>query len=290
MTSASELFYNRRSRFGRTSDPLGTGSDFGSHPHLDRANRRHRSHNSPGGTHARRNRLDPDGCDPFRRSRPLPPQLHRTSSHAHQEWESTRVEDNVHQFSSGNVSSRDMVRVSESGNERLPGAVVLARERLLQRLRGVTLFSTRRSNRGLTLSSGSHSNNIAITDDFRLVDAGDWETEISREWLSSIVPLTNFVDQQTSKRSPGLTKEALSRLCLETFSVVPDKQGSSRTITECSICLESFSEGDELIRLPCGHRNHFCCLEPWVRSCGDCPYCRRGIDVNLRGVDENQDC
>ncbi|KAL3633990.1 hypothetical protein CASFOL_021044 [Castilleja foliolosa] len=41
-------------------------------------------HNSPGGSHARRNRLDPDGCDPFRRSRPPPPPLHHTSSHAPQ--------------------------------------------------------------------------------------------------------------------------------------------------------------------------------------------------------------
>ncbi|GFP93027.1 hypothetical protein PHJA_001447000 [Phtheirospermum japonicum] len=47
MTSALELFYNRRSRVGRTPDPFDPSSDFGSHPHLDRTNRRHRTHNSP---------------------------------------------------------------------------------------------------------------------------------------------------------------------------------------------------------------------------------------------------
>lgn len=77
MTSASELFYNRRSRFGRNSDPFGLGSDFGSPPPPDRTSRRNRHHNSPSGSHNRRDRLDPDGCDPLRR----PPHHPRQTPH-----------------------------------------------------------------------------------------------------------------------------------------------------------------------------------------------------------------
>ncbi|KAF5731835.1 hypothetical protein HS088_TW18G00520 [Tripterygium wilfordii] len=55
---------------------------------------------------------------------------------------------------------------------------------------------------------------------------------------------------------------------------------ASWTSWDCSICLESFMEGDELIRLPCGHRFHYACLDPWVLTCGDCPYCRRDIVVH----------
>jgi hypothetical protein len=29
--------------------------------------------------------------------------------------------------------------------------------------------------------------------------------------------------------------------------------------------------------LRCGHRFHSTCLEPWVRKCADCPYCRTNI-------------
>ncbi|KAI3445908.1 hypothetical protein Pfo_002573 [Paulownia fortunei] len=295
MTSASELFYNRRSRFGRNSDSFGVGTDLGSPPPLDRTNRRHRHYNSSGGNHTRRDRLDPDGCDPLRRAlhHPRQPPLHRPS-HPPQERESIRLEEGGHQFSSGNVShSGNHVNVRDrprfSGNDRLPGAVLLARERLLQRLRGVTLNGSRRSNRSL---SGSHHTDIVIGDDFRLVDAGDWETEISGEWLAAIVPLTNSVGQQMSKRPPGLTKEALSCLRVEVFCVPEesDEQGMSRALRECSICLESFLEGDELTCLPCGHRYHFCCLDPWVRTCGDCPYCRRSIDVALDGVEDNPEC
>ncbi|PIN15277.1 hypothetical protein CDL12_12083 [Handroanthus impetiginosus] len=157
MTSASELFYNRRSRFGRNSDPFGVESDLGSPP-LDRTNRRHRHHNSAGSNHSRRDRLDPDGCDPLRRAlhHPRQPSLHR-SSHPPQERESVRLEEGGHQFSSRNAShSENHVNVRDrlrfSGNDRLPGAVLLARERLLQRLRGVTLSGSRRSDRSSSSS------------------------------------------------------------------------------------------------------------------------------------------
>ncbi|XP_011088169.1 probable E3 ubiquitin-protein ligase RHY1A [Sesamum indicum] len=299
MTSASELFYNRRSRYGRNSDTFGVGSDWGSPPPVYRANRRHRHYNSAGGNHTRRDRLDPDGCDPLRRAlhNPRQPLPHRPS-HPAQERELIRLEEGGHQFSSGNgshsgnhVNTRDRLRYSgnDRPTDRLPGAVLLARERLLQRLRGVTLSSSRRSNRS---SSSSHRNDIAIADDFRLVDAGDWETEISREWLAAMDPLTNSVGQQMSKRPPGLTQEALSCLPVEFFCPPEesDEHGMSRALRECSICLESFLEGDELIRLPCGHRYHFCCLDPWVRTCGDCPYCRRSIDATLNGVEGNLEC
>lgn len=141
----------------------------------------------------------------------------------------------------------------------------------------------RRSNRN---SSGSQRTDFAMGDDFRLVDAGDWETEISREWLAATVPLTNSVVQHLNKRPPGLTEEALSCLPVEVFCVSEesDEQHVSRGSRECSICLESFLVGDQLICLPCGHRYHFCCLDPWVRTCADCPYCRRSIDVTSNRV------
>ncbi|KAL7119084.1 hypothetical protein ACP275_02G041300 [Erythranthe tilingii] len=279
MTSASELFYTRRSRFGRNSDPFGVGADLDSPPPPDRTYRRNRQFNSPGGSHARRDRLEPDGCDPFRRSihqlRQPPP--HRRPSHPPQEHEPIRLEEVGHQISPGNVSHtgnhvsvRDRARVN--GNDRLPGPVLLARERLLQRLRGVTLSGSRRNNRSL-------SNNIAIGEDFRLVDAGDWETEISRDWVASVTHSTDSIAHQTSSRPPGLTQEALTSLRIEIFSLQEktNAHNMSRDLKECSICLESFSEGEKLTCLPCGHRYHFCCLGPWVRTCGDCPYCRRSI-------------
>ncbi|KAH6789858.1 hypothetical protein C2S51_004864 [Perilla frutescens var. frutescens] len=291
MTSASELFYQRRSRIGRHSESFGVGSDLGSPPQPVWINRRHRHNNSAGANHSRRDRADPDGCNPLRRPRQT--SFHR-STHPPQERESVRLEEGSHQFPSGNVinpesqvSARERLRLS--GNDRLPGAVLLARERLLQRLRGVTLSGSRRSNRNT--SSSQHSD--IMGDDFRLIDAGDWETEISREWLAAIAPIANSVGQHLSKRPPGLTQEALTCLPVEFFCVTEesDEQHVPRASKECSICLESFLVGDELIRLPCGHRYHLSCLDPWVRICGDCPYCRRSIDVTTSDrVNKNPEC
>lgn len=155
-------------------------------------------------------------------------------------------------------------------------------------IRWQSCFPCRRSTRS---SAGSHQNSIAIADDFRLVDAGDWETEISREWMASVAPLTDTAGHQTSNKPPGLTQEALSCLHVEVFCLPEnsDEQGVSRASRECSICLESFLKGDELINLPCGHRYHFCCLDPWVRICGDCPYCRTSIRVAVEGAKENRE-
>ncbi|GFQ07972.1 hypothetical protein PHJA_002941200, partial [Phtheirospermum japonicum] len=69
----SSSFFRNPNQPSATSDPFDPGSDFGSHPHLDRTNRRHRTHNSPGGNHARRDRFDPDGCDFWKMSVPQNP-------------------------------------------------------------------------------------------------------------------------------------------------------------------------------------------------------------------------
>ncbi|RZR79835.1 hypothetical protein BHM03_00005677 [Ensete ventricosum] len=67
-----------------------------------------------------------------------------------------------------------------------------------------------------------------------------------------------------------------SRL-LEVFQDRADGNDVERAFLECSICLEKFLDGDEMIRLSCGHRFHPACLEPWAKTCGDCPYCRTRI-------------
>ncbi|XWS39888.1 hypothetical protein CRYUN_Cryun18bG0093200 [Craigia yunnanensis] len=249
MTSASELFYTRRSRVGRPDPDPGIGSS------IDRNhNRRHYlSHYN--------HRHDLDGCDHLRRS----PHVRHSSSRAPalSEGASMRFDQDTRQSVSTNGLNVDGVsssnRHSLSSNERLPGAVLLARARLLERLRGVSVSEN------------------------RLVDAVDWGSEIStgRSAGSSLTSQTENYQllQETNKKPPGLTKEALDSLPLEVFSSeeVDVERKLSRESRDCSICLDSFRDEDVLTRLPCGHRFHLACLDPWVRTCGDCPYCRRSI-------------
>jgi len=115
----------------------------------------------------------------------------------------------------------------------------------------------------------------------------DRESESSNEVATGATLVTDLTSQmgrsqflqELNKKPPGLTQEALDCLNQEVFS--SSEIGlDSKVMQDCSICLETFTDGDELIRLPCGHKFHSVCLDPWIRCCGDCPYCRRPVVLN----------
>lgn len=103
----------------------------------------------------------------------------------------------------------------------------------------------------------------------------DREDETLRDRFSSNVQHVDFTPKARKKFS-SVNWEALYIHFLEVFRN-PEEIGGTTTSQECPICLESFCEGDGLIRLDCGHRFHTMCLQPWVRTCSDCPYCRADI-------------
>ncbi|XP_019165526.1 PREDICTED: probable E3 ubiquitin-protein ligase RHY1A [Ipomoea nil] len=274
MTKALELFHNRRTRLGR-SIPVIESDQISSHDnHINRhRNHRRHSHSHSSSTDRRVDRNDLNGCDNPRRSLSS---IHRSSF---PERESLWVDLSSTPSSSGNVNSienefsiQDRLRIT--GNERLPSAVLLARERLLQRLRGVSLSGNRQSNR---VAASFHRRDSTIADDFQLTDAIDWETEISREWHGADM-FSNSLRPDKISRPPGLTKEALESLPVKIFRNLDyTSEAVPSIVRECSICLEAFLDGDKLISLPCGHMFHKSCLVPWVQTCGDCPNCRAGI-------------
>ncbi|KAI5661177.1 hypothetical protein M9H77_20500 [Catharanthus roseus] len=291
MTSASELFHSRRSRFGRISlHEFGGGEgDSNSssnfyHNRISHTNnnnfRRYRNINQHQSSSARRDhhRIDSDGCDPpprrptHLRHRPFLP-----------DRELVRSDQATDHHGSATVNNSDSPRATQdrdrlSGNDRLPGTVLLARERLLRRLRGVSLSENRQRNR---VSPNTRQSDTTVEDDFRFADVGDWESEILREPVS--VPFPEVLTVEKHKRPPGLSQEAVKNLQVVMFSKIEkceEEIMSSRVFQDCSICLESFMEGEKLICLPCGHRFHYHCLDPWVRVCGDCPYCRMQITVS----------
>jgi hypothetical protein len=45
----------------------------------------------------------------------------------------------------------------------------------------------------------------------------------------------------------------------------------------CAVCLECFNVQDELRTLPCGHRFHRGCVDPWLLGGRACPLCRQGL-------------
>ena len=47
--------------------------------------------------------------------------------------------------------------------------------------------------------------------------------------------------------------------------------------TTCTICLETFKEGDELRSIPCNHSFHSHCINTWLSNHNSCPNCRHII-------------
>lgn len=122
---------------------------------------------------------------------------------------------------------------------------------------------------------------------WRLADASDWETEVLTQSPSagSHVNDSTLLSEQTTSTSmtkpPGLSQHALDLLHAEIFTYSEEGRECTmeRILHGCSICLESFVKGDKLICLPCKHTFHSDCLDPWVRTCADCPYCRRVVTI-----------
>ncbi|MED6113957.1 hypothetical protein PIB30_075631 [Stylosanthes scabra] len=46
---------------------------------------------------------------------------------------------------------------------------------------------------------------------------------------------------------------------------------------DCAVCLELFKIGETLMHLPCAHRFHSKCLNPWLQNNSHCPCCRTAI-------------
>ena len=47
--------------------------------------------------------------------------------------------------------------------------------------------------------------------------------------------------------------------------------------SRCSICIEDFTEGEEVVLCPCKHRYHDHCIKEWLRLKNSCPLCKLNI-------------
>ena len=46
---------------------------------------------------------------------------------------------------------------------------------------------------------------------------------------------------------------------------------------ECSICLEKFTQNEEISLLTCKHQFHKQCVEKWFKKDTSCPICRQSV-------------
>ncbi|KAI9125864.1 hypothetical protein K1719_003282 [Acacia pycnantha] len=98
-------------------------------------------------------------------------------------------------------------------------------------------------------------------------------------------------DKRQNIKEKKKSKEGRPELHIEEYG--SKKSGGSRMMfnwkklswkasdqEDCAVCLESFKVGDTLIHLPCAHKFHCSCLEPWLQNNNYCPCCRTSIIVD----------
>ncbi|KAL5226000.1 hypothetical protein ABZP36_012639 [Zizania latifolia] len=183
----------------------------------------------------------------------------------------------------GSMGSISILNRSVSDHGRLPDAVQQARERLLQRLNSVNLSGRRQ--------------NISSSETIRAGVAPGVSTTADSIFGSltscfhtgaSIAPCK--IQESTAESFCITDKHSLVTHCAEsapTQEAAACKGTSDDECTglsvECSICLERCGDSDGLIQLRCKHIFHSACLERWLRSHSDCPYCRASVLLTTEG-------
>ena len=100
----------------------------------------------------------------------------------------------------------------------------------------------------------------------------DWENNSGLSGMWTYEELLALDEGVASSR--GLSPAQLSAL-----PVMPAGGPAAPALggLECSICLETFSDGQDITVLPCDHTFHAQCLKTWARKSGACPCCRNAI-------------
>eukprot|EP00252_Welwitschia_mirabilis_P001449 TRINITY_DN1130_c0_g1_i1.p1 TRINITY_DN1130_c0_g1~~TRINITY_DN1130_c0_g1_i1.p1 ORF type:complete len:430 (+),score=59.01 TRINITY_DN1130_c0_g1_i1:303-1592(+) len=285
-SASSEILFQRRSRAGRVSSDFAGGlSETSRRPRSGAQHHHHHHHRIP----RRSNHYDPDyqnyyHCHGSLRVRNF---LHRVSETDRESnlSEHTSSSSMFNEETNRNQNRMNIFSAHPIENNNLHGAVMQqARNHFYERLRASSLARNRLNRTDSTSAEFAfYVRGLSLSDVGSLEVGGDRERVTLRNgWFDEEVQ--GGLISLSEPKPQGLSQKGINGLPKEVF--VPKSSNGNKNSTEgnssleqedCPVCLENFLPGEQLTRLVCRHRFHPICLNPWLRICGDCPYCRANV-------------
>ncbi len=91
----------------------------------------------------------------------------------------------------------------------------------------------------------------------------------------------NRLFEQSGSEARGADPEVVAALPLE--QIGPADEGE-----DCPVCKETYAVGEEVKCMPCHHRFHVDCLDPWLKMKNNCPVCRFELKHKPKGDGDEQ--
>lgn len=122
---------------------------------------------------------------------------------------------------------------------------------------------------------------------FRQRTAGE-DPNISRQLMLRVLESTMLREALRRSSEGDVDGEAAAQelaevRAVETISTLPHvtwEQGATESkCSECALCLEEYTEGEEVLKLPCNHLFHEACIGPWFAKSLSCPLCQKEVST-----------